>query len=150
LSSSSTKKTDNSFKGRGFRFIPIRPAHLDFFAFVFGEAPPPWEECLGNTMVDEDFMPLGFCMAWRRENGTVTAHAYFGDWLRVYPKDILKGMRPVMQQIRDAGVTEIWAVADERVPGSDVLVKWFKGVPTGQIVPGQGEYYLMDITRSAI
>jgi hypothetical protein len=128
----------------------VRKAHLDFFAFVFGEEAPPWDRCLGNTMVDENYMPKGFCLAWLRENGTVTAHAYFGEWLKIYPKDILKGMKPVMDRIREAGVKEIWAVADENVEGSDTLTKWLRAEKTEQFVPGQGYYWRIDMDRSPI
>lgn len=117
---------------------------------MFGAEPPTFEACVGNTMVDRDFLPLGFCLAWLRDNGTVTAHAYFGQWLMIYPKDILRGMRPVMQRLRDCGVTEVWAVADEAVPGSSKLVEWFGGVETEQNVEGQGRYWRIDLTKSPI
>ena len=61
----------------------MRRAHLEFFSFVFGEDAPPFERCIGKTMVDRAYMPKGFCLAWLRENGTVTAHAYFGEWLKI-------------------------------------------------------------------
>lgn len=101
-------------------------------------------------MVDRNFLPLGFCLAWLREEGTVTVHAYFGEYLRLFPKDILKGMKPVMDRIREAGVSDVWAIADERVPGSRRLIQWFGGVPSGQIVPGQGEYYRIDMLKTPI
>ena len=101
-------------------------------------------------MVDRDFMPVGFCIVWFRENGTATVHAYFGTWLQTYPKDILRGMRPTMQKLREIGVTDVYAVADESVPGSDKLVQWFKGVATDQVVPGQGRYYRMNLLESPI
>lgn len=101
-------------------------------------------------MVDRDFLPLGFCLAWLRKEGTVTIHAYFGRWLQIYPKDVLRGMKPVMQRLRDAGIVHVWAVADEAVEGSTKLVDWFKGEPTEQIVPGQGRYWIIDLTRSPI
>ncbi len=141
---------DTSFKGFGFQFIPVRPEHLRFFAFVFGEEPPPHAECVGCTMVDRDFLPAGFCLAWIRDNGTVTVHGYFGKWLKVFPKDILRGMKPVMNRLREAGIEEVWAVADEAVPGSDKLVEWFRGVATDQIVPGQGRYYRINLKESPI
>lgn len=150
-SPSSIRKTGSlSFKEQGFQFIQVRPAHLEFYAFVFGEDSPPWDECVGNTMVDRDFMPRGFCLAWFRENGTVTIHGYFGEWLKIYPKDILKGMRPVMQCLRKQGVQYVYAVADERVEGSDTLITWFRGEPIGQRVADQGEYYRVDLTRTPI
>ncbi len=128
----------------------MRPAHLEFFDFVFGEQGPPWDECFGNTMVDVDFMPVGFAIVWFRHNGTVTVHAYFGEYLKTYPKDILRGMQPTMQRLREIGVTDLYAVAHESVPGSDTLIKWFKGVPTDQSVEGQGRYYRMNLLESPI
>lgn len=149
-SSALTSGTAKTFKDHGFDFIPVRKAHLDFFSFVFGEEVPPIEECVGNSMVDRWFIPVGFCMAWIRPEGTVTAHAYFGEWLKTYPKDILRGIKPVMDKLRKHGVSEIWAVADERVPGSDTLCKWLGGVPSGQVLPGEGEYWRIDLTKSKI
>jgi hypothetical protein len=147
-----TKKIDdpNSFKGRGFSFIPVRAAHLDFLGFIFDEEPPPIAECFGNTMVDRDFMPLGFALLWIRPEGSVTVHAHYGPWLRMYPKDILRAMKGTMDQARAVGITEVWAIADERVPGSRTLVAWFNGEPSGQRVEGQGEYYRLDLTKSKI
>lgn len=117
---------------------------------MFGETPPEFGECHGNTMVDEDYFPRGFCLAWFRHNGTVTIHAYFGEYLRTFPKDILRGMKPTMNELREMGVTDVYAVADERVPGSEQLVRWFRGVPTDQWVDGQGRYWRIDLTRSPI
>lgn len=128
----------------------MRKAHLDFLAYVFNEDPPPFGECFGRTMVDKDYMPLGFALAWLRPEGATTIHAYYGHWLKQYPKDILRGMQPIMQRIREAGIYEVWAIADERVEGSRKLVEWFKGEPSGQIVENQGEYYKIDLRRSPI
>jgi RimJ/RimL family protein N-acetyltransferase len=149
MSPSSTSATDNSFKGLGYQFIALRRAHLDFLGYVFGEAPPPVEECIGRTLVDRDFRPAGFCLAWLRPDDTVTIHAYFGDYLRRYPKDILRGMKPIMERIRQAGIVDVYAEADERFEGSRKLIEWFGGVPTGQRVEN-GEYYRIDMTRSPI
>lgn len=131
--------------------MPVRQAHIDFFGYVVGESPPPVSECIGRTMVDrEHYMPHGFCMAWPRENGAVTVHAYYGHFLRTYPKDILRGMKPTMDELRARGHRELWAIADENVPGSDLLVKWFKGKPTDQVVPGQGRYWTLNLDESPI
>ena len=150
-SPSSTRKTNDalSFKEQGFQFIPVRRAHLDFFGFVFGEEPPAFEACIGNTMVDRDFLPLGFCLAWMRETGAVTSHAYFGHWLRTYPKDILRGMKGTMDKIRSAGVSEVYAFAELGTPGSVELIKWFGGVETDQPAV-QGNWWRIDLTRSPI
>lgn len=128
----------------------MRRAHLDFLGYVFGEEPPPFERCFGNTMVDIDYMPLGFCLAWLREEGSTTVHAYYGPWLKIYPKEILRSMHAMMDKVRAAGIGEVWAIADERVAGSDKLLAWFGGVPSGQIVAGQGEYWRVDLTRAPI
>lgn len=102
-------------------------------------------------MVDRDFMPLGFALAWLRPEGSVTIHAYYGEWLKTYPKDILRGMKVTMDRLREAGIDDIYAIADERVPGSDTLIKFFRGVPTGQYVPdGHGEYYHMRLSNMPI
>lgn len=128
----------------------MRKAHLEFFAACFAEDIPPVEECFGRAMVDRWFIPVGFCMAWVRPGKPVTVHGHFGEWLKQYPKDILRGIKPVMDRLRANGITEVWALADERIQGSDTLCKWFGGVPSGQYVPGDGEYWRIDLTKSKI
>lgn len=152
MSTCSTSETGRpkSFKDHGFEFIDLRPAHLDLYAFVLGDEAPEFADCVGRTMVDRNFMPMGFCLAWFRKEGSITIHAYYGKWLKTFPKDILRGMKPVIDALRTAGVVDVYAVADVNVEGSDTLVKWFGGVPTGQIVPGQGEYYRVNILEGKI
>lgn len=116
---------------------------------MFGEEPPPIEECIGRTMVDRDFLPVGFCLAWLRPTEAVTIHAFFGEYLKRWPKDILRGMKPIIERVRDAGITEVFAEADERFDGSRKLIEWFGGEPTGQWVE-HGEYYKIDLTRSPL
>ena len=55
-----------SFKERGFRFIPIRPAHMRYIAAVMGRSgqEPEFDQVAGNCMVDENYLPLGFCLAY--------------------------------------------------------------------------------------
>lgn len=117
---------------------------------MLNEEPPPIEQCVGKTMVDRDFLPLGFALLWLRPEGSVTVHAHYGPWLKIFPKDILRAMKGTMDEARAAGITEVWAIADERVPGSRKLVEWFCGEPSGQWVDGQGEYYKLDLTKSKI
>lgn len=117
---------------------------------MFNETPPPFDKCIGRTMVDRDYMPLGFALAWLRDEGTVTIHAYYGPWLKVYPKDILRGMKPVMDRIREAGFFEVYAEAEPHTEGSRTLIEWFKGEPTGTYVPGGGEWYKIDLKRTPI
>lgn len=107
-------------------------------------------------MVDRDFILCGFALAWLRPRPSksdpllVTVHAYFGEYLKIYPKDILRGMKVTIDQLCEAGIYEVYATADERVPGSRTFCEWFRGVPTGQFVPGQGEYYRFDLSRSPV
>lgn len=95
-------------------------------------------------------MPLGFALVWVRPEGSCTVHAHYGKWLRTFPKDILRAMKGTMDKCRAAGVTELWAVADERVEGSRTLVEWMRAEPSGQFVEGQGEYFKIDLTRTPI
>ena len=134
-----------------FTFIPVRPAHLEFFAFVFREDLPPIDEVIGNTMVDRlHYLPLGFALARLWPSGAVSIHAYFGQWLKQYPKDVLRGLKGTIDELRAMGIKDIHAVADENVEGSVTLVKWFKGEKTAQWVEGQGWYYKINLDRSPI
>lgn len=120
-----------SFQERGFSFIPIRPAHLDFLRFVYGREVPTIDEVVGRTMVDDRYLPLGVCIVHFEPCGTNTVHAHFGKWLRIYPKDILRGMSHVTNWLRQHDIFILHAIADEAVDGSDTLLKWLSGEPTG-------------------
>src|SRR5262245_39415933 len=78
-----------SFRERGFSFIPLRPAHLEFLAFVYGREVPKLEECIGRALVDQDYLPLGVVLVHfeNEDDGTNKLHAHFGKWLRVFAKD---------------------------------------------------------------
>lgn len=121
-----------SFRERGFSFIPLRPAHLDFLAFVYGRTVPKLEEVVGRAMVDRNYLPLGVVLVHFEPCGTNTLHAHFGKWLKVYPKDILRGMSEVTHWLREHEIFILHAIADEGVPGSDYLLEWLRAKPTGQ------------------
>lgn len=100
-------------------------------------------------MVDREFLPIGFCFAWFEPTGSVSVHAHFGKWLRIFPKDILRGMKVTIDQLRAAGVKEVYTMADENIDGSATLIRWFKGEPTGD----RGEFgpiFRVDLSKSPI
>lgn len=142
----STSETDRplSFKERGFDFIPIRQAHLDFLGYCYGRTPPPLEEVEGFALVDRNCLPLGLALVHFEDGGTVTCHAHFGKWLKIYPKDILRGMKVTMDSLRERGIFILHAIADDGIEGSDTLVKWCRGVPTGQRAE-TGPIYRIDL-----
>lgn len=130
MSPASTPATAKK-RGFPFQFIPIRQAHLDMMAVAYGRDVPPITECLGRSMVDENFLPLGFAMAWFEPGGIVSIHAHFGKWLHIYPKDILRGIKVTLDELRALGVEDLYTVVDVAIPGAFTLVEWFKGEPTG-------------------
>jgi hypothetical protein len=144
----STSVIDNSFKGRGFQFIPIRPAHLDFVAWAMGREAPDYARVFGAALVDKDFIPLGVALAYF-EDECISLHASFGKWLKIYPKDILRHMSGFLQALRDKGHQIAYACADESVEGSTTLIEWLKGEPTGKR-HAFGEIYRIDLTRTKI
>ncbi len=118
-------------------------------AFVTGRTPPEFEACYGKAMVDDLFRPLGFCFAEFTDDGPVFCHAYFGNWLKVWPKDILRGMKPVLERLREMEEYFVFASADEDIEGSDVLIRWFKGVKTDKRCD-TGPIYLVDLRDTKI
>lgn len=133
----------------GFSFIDVRESHLRFLGWAFAQEPPPIERVVGRTMVDRHYRPMGFCLADFEPSGVVTIHAHFGKWLRIYPSNILRGMKVTLDALRRAGVRDVYAVADTAVEGSDKLIRWFRGEPTGQVVE-LGPVYHIDLTRSPV
>lgn len=118
-------------------------------AFLYQEKPVTIEDCIGRTMVDRSLMPLGFCLLWFREEGTVTIHAHFGKWLRVFPKDIIRGMKETADEARELGVRDTYMIADENVPDSDKLCAWVGGTKTDQYIPGHGFYWKLDLVNDS-
>lgn len=133
----------------GFRFIDVREAHLRFLGWAFAAEPPPIERVVGRTMVDREYRPIGFCLADFEPSGVVAIHAHFGQWLRVYPTNILRGMKVTIDALRRAGVKDVYAIADRGIDGSDTLIKWFGGEPTGQVVE-LGPVYRIELARSRV
>ena len=137
------------FKDRGFSFIPIRPAHVGFIAWVMGRDAPEFDRIFGAAMVDRNFIPVGFALSYFENDGTVSIHAHFGQWLRAYPKDILRHMAKFTATLRDQGNAIIYAIADESIPGSDTLIHWFRGRDTGRRHEF-GPIYEIDLRTSKI
>lgn len=138
-----------SFKERGFSFIPVRQAHLDYLVAVYGREHPDMDRVFGRTMVDRNFLPLGMALIYfpAEDHAKAEMHAHFGKWFRMYPKDILNGMRPICRKARDAGVNELYCIADEAIEGSVKLVDWFQGEKTGERnnEPPAGDIYRLDL-----
>jgi hypothetical protein len=120
------------FKERGFSFIPLRPAHLEFMACVYGREVPSIDEVVGRAMVDQFFLPAGVVLVHFEPSGINKLHAHFGKWLRIFPKDILRGMSEVCKWLRERNIFVLHAIADEGVEGSDYLLQWLGAKPTGE------------------
>lgn len=103
----------------------------------------------GAAMVDRHFIPLGMWLAYFEDDGTVSVHAYFGKWLRQYPKDILRHVSKFTARLREMGHNIVYAIADESVPGSDTLIEWFKGEKTGDRHE-YGPVYRIDLRKAKI
>jgi hypothetical protein len=170
------QKQARYFHERGFSFIDLREAHLDFMRVIYGTEVPRLADCVGRTMVDEDFMPLGCVVVWiepdqayrlwsdagdiatyaqlgvwdaggigtYRRPGKNWLYADFGRWLRIFPKDILRAIKPVCDHLRKHQVYILHASADESTPGSDTLLNWLGAVPTGEH-DGIGPLYRLDL-----
>jgi hypothetical protein len=138
-----------SFRDRGFSFIPIREAHLDFMRAVYARAVPSLNEVIGRAMVDENYLPLGMVMVYFERGGKNWLYAHFGRWLKIYPKDILRAMHEVSNDLGAAGVSILHASADESVSGSDYLLKWLGAEPTGEH-DGIGPIYRLDLHQCKI
>lgn len=143
-----TSETDKSFKGQGYSFIDIRPAHLDFIAWVMGRQAPDFERIFGAALVNRNFIPLGVALAYF-EDECVSIHAHFGKWLRVYPKDILRHMHKFCDALRAQGHTIVYAVADESIDGSDKLLEWLNAKKTDK-KHEFGFVYEIDLTKAKI
>jgi hypothetical protein len=145
----SLRKDPVGFKERGFSFIPIREAHLDFMACVYGRTVPKLEEVIGRAMVDENYLPLGVVLVHFEPSGLNVLHAHFGKWLRVYPKDILRGMSEVSSWLRKNEIFILHAIADQSVEGSDYLLKWLGAEPTGH-QGDVGPWYRLDLRQCKV
>jgi hypothetical protein len=151
-----------SFRERGFSFIPLRPQHLALYGAIYGDrSMPRIDEVVGRAMVDADYMPLGAVLVYfepdviepeygqRIFSGKNWVYGHFGDWLRRYPKDILRDMSEVTDQLREGGVFDLHCTADRTIEGSDKLAKWLGGVATGEI-DELGPIYQIDLRKCKI
>ena len=120
------------FAEQGYRFIPIREAHLSFIGWMMGRQAPDMASIFGAAMVNTNFIPVAMALAYFEDDGTVSIHAHFGKWLKRFPKDILRHMSRFCRTLRDMGHPIVYAIADESIEGSDTLIRWFKGRSTGQ------------------
>ncbi len=99
-------------------------------------------------MVDKNtYLPVGFAVCYYEPEGAVSVQASFGEYFRQYPKDIMAGMAPICRIVRDSGVDEMWAIADEEVEGSTDLIVWMGGEKTEhrRDEPPMGWWYRMPL-----
>ena len=134
-----------------FQFIPIRKPHLDMMAVAYDRTVPDFSRVIGRTMVDENFLPLGMALAYFEPgpDGVVSINAHFGKWLRVYPKDILRGLHETIEELRDLGVKDVYAYADRNIKGSDTLLHWLGAEKTEKSTE-LGPIYKLELARSKI
>jgi len=150
-----------SFRERGFSFIPLRSAHLEFLTCVYGREVPSIDEVVGRAMVDANHLPLGVVLVHFEPDvfepeydqriglGLRVLHAHFGKWLRVYPKDILRGMKEVADWLRQHNIFTLHAQADRDVEGSDTLLQWLGAEPTGH-EGDTGPWFALNLRRCKI
>ena len=149
MSPVSTSATADSWKGLGLSFTPIRPVHMEFVAWVMNRNAPDLSRVFGQTMVSREFTPLGLCLAYFEPDETVSIHAYFGRWLKRFPKDILREISGFCSTLRDEGHGVVYAVADESVDGSKTFIDWLGGTNTGRR-HDTGDIYRIDLNRAKI
>jgi hypothetical protein len=151
-----------SFKEAGFSFIELRPQHLNLMSAIYGgRSVPTIDEVVGKAMVDDFHLPLGVVLVYfapdtieveygQRFRGRCWLYAHFGKWLRIYPKDILRGTSEVADELRAAGVFILHCSADESIEGSDKLASWLGAEPTGEYEEGLGPIYQLDLRNCKI
>ena len=100
-------------------------------AVAYDRTVPDFNKVLGRSMVDDRFIPLGFALAYFEPSGLVSIHAHFGQWFRKYPKDILRGLKHTIDELRDMGIKDVYTAVDIGIDGAFTLVEWLGGVPTG-------------------
>jgi hypothetical protein len=139
-----------TFAERGYRFVPLLAAHLELFLFLYGRDAVKIEECVGKTLVDARCLPLGAVLVWFQPGGKNWLYGEFGQWLKIFPKDILRAMREVANDLRDRGITTLHCTADPAIEGSDKLVRWLKREPTGERDGDLGPIYRIDLRATPI
>jgi hypothetical protein len=141
-----------TFAERGFSFIRLQPAHLELFAFLYGSDReiPKFEHCIGRTMIDARCLPLGCVLVYFNPSGINELHADFGNWLRTYPTPILRAMKGIADHLRQHEIYYLHAVSDEGIEGSQKLIEWLKGEPTGVRNGDIGFWWLIDLRSTPI
>jgi hypothetical protein len=95
-------------------------------------------------------LPLGAVLVYFAPSRRDWLYALFGPWLKVVPKDILRAMHEVADELRAAEAFTLHCSADESVEGSEKLARWLKGEPTGEYEEGLGPIFSIDLRRSPI
>lgn len=146
-------KRSLTFSERGFSFIPLQQVHLELFVdCLYGRAALKIEYCVGRVMVDRRGVPLGAVLVYFESGGLNWLYAEFGNWLRTYPKDILRAMHAVTNQLRKQEFFILHTCADEKIAGSDTLIHWLNGelIDPHPDNDGIGPTYLIDLRKTPI
>lgn len=138
-----------SFREKGLSFIPIRSQHLRFMQAIYCRTVPSIDEVVGKALVDHRYMPLGVVCVYFQPGRRRWLYAHLGPWMRIFPKDILRGISEVCDVLRAQKVFTLHASADESVPGSDTLLKWLGAKPIGER-DDFGEIYRLDLRKCKI
>ena len=139
-----------SFKERGFSFIPLRPAHLEFMEAVYaGRSMPTIDQVVGRAMVDRNYLPLGCVLVYFEPSGKNWLYAHFSKWLKIYPVNILRSMKEIADLLRASGVNVLHATADKSVNGSDYLLDWLGAERTGE-ADDLGPLYRLELDKCRI
>jgi len=126
------------------------PAALEFAAATLGrDHPNVLKDSLhGYAIVRKDnYIPLHFGFCYFEPEGVVSVHARLGDVLRTYPKEILAQITKTIREVREVGVNELYAIADEDIYESQKFIEWFDAKPTGKksLYPPIGDVYRIDL-----
>lgn len=140
-----------TFAQAGYSFIPLRQAHLNFMAAIYGRWVLPLEECTGRTLVDHEYLPLGVLLVHHEPSGRRMLMAHFGRFLREFPVACLRSIKEVCDILQARELYELHCTADETVKGSEKLVRWLNGVP---VEPEErddfGRLWVIDMHRTPI
>lgn len=109
---------------------------------------PTLDRIFGASMVNRNFIPVGFAMAVF-EDECISLHAYFGKFLRMFPVPILREMRKFLDVLRGQGHEKVYAVADERIDGSETLLIGLGATKT-EALGDFGPVYELDLRKAKI
>lgn len=133
--------------------VPLEPWHFDFFMRP-DEADPIAGRAMGRTLIADDGTPLGFGGVYFDENtkGDVVIVAFFYGgpnqyFAHKYITMVLRGMIDSIRTMQEMGITQIYCVADRRIPGSEKFVEWLGAelVPDGE--DPNGAIYLIKFDK---